>query len=77
MPRVIQFLGYDPLPVPKSLAEKLLAHRKTLGLSQSAMARRVGIDPTTLSRLERRKSRKPLAKTLRKICSVVKNQPDS
>jgi DNA-binding XRE family transcriptional regulator len=42
--------------VPTTLVEKLIAHRKILGLSQSAMARKIGIDPATLGRLERENS---------------------
>jgi transcriptional regulator with XRE-family HTH domain len=72
IPRIIQFLGYNPLPAPDSLAEKLLAARKALGFTQKAMARRLRIDQTTLARLERGRDRRPLAETLRKISPLVR-----
>jgi DNA-binding transcriptional regulator YiaG len=46
--RVIQFLGYDPRPMPTSLPERLVWYRRGLGLSQAAMAREFGIAPRTL-----------------------------
>ena len=71
--RIIVFLGYNPLPVPTTLAGKLLTYRKCLGLSQSAMAKKLGIDPTTLARMERGKSRNPSAKTLCKVEPLIQN----
>ena len=71
IPAIIQFLGYQPLPNPSSLAEKLLVARKALGLTQRVMAKRFGIDPTTLSKLERGKSKRPSAKTLTKIDPLI------
>jgi DNA-binding XRE family transcriptional regulator len=37
LPRILKFLGYDPFPVPVSLADKLLAARKRLGLTQTPL----------------------------------------
>ncbi|MGB6690746.1 MAG: helix-turn-helix transcriptional regulator [Terracidiphilus sp.] len=47
-PAIIQFLGYNPLPAASSLAERLAAARRALGLSQRMMAQKLGVDPTTL-----------------------------
>ncbi|MBI2618757.1 MAG: helix-turn-helix domain-containing protein [Ignavibacteriales bacterium] len=56
LPKVIEFLGYDPAPAePRTLGEKLLKYRKDRGITQKELARRIGIDPTTLSRLEKGK----------------------
>lgn len=56
MPKVLQFLGYEPCPVQaESLGERLLQYRKRRGISQRQLAIRMGIDPTTLSRVERRR----------------------
>jgi transcriptional regulator with XRE-family HTH domain len=66
LPQVIKFLGYDPFPPPESLAEKLVKRRKAFGVTQKEMAKRLGIDPTTLARLERGGSRRLFSKTLRK-----------
>jgi site-specific DNA recombinase len=53
IPAVIRFLGYNPLPVAKNWAERLVRHRTTLGFSQNEAARRIGVDPSTLARWER------------------------
>ena len=51
-PRVIGFLGYYPLEPPQTLAERLLACRRCLGLSREAMAQRLTVDEGTLARWE-------------------------
>jgi transcriptional regulator with XRE-family HTH domain len=48
MPAIIRFLGYDPFPEPKSLAERLLAKRRVMGWSIKEAARRLGVDEGTL-----------------------------
>jgi DNA-binding XRE family transcriptional regulator len=54
MPKVTKFLGYCPfLCVPKTLGKKLLGYREHHGVTQKELAKQIGIDPTTLSRLER------------------------
>jgi transcriptional regulator with XRE-family HTH domain len=58
MPKIIEFLGFDPvLSVPKTLAGQLYHYRKSRGLNQKRLAETIGIDPTTLSRLEKGKGR--------------------
>ena len=49
MPAIIQFLGYNPLPAASSLSERLATTRRMLGLSQRKMARKLGVDPATLT----------------------------
>ena len=34
LPRIIRFLGYNPLPPAKTLAEQIVRYRRTLGLSR-------------------------------------------
>jgi site-specific DNA recombinase len=53
MPAIIDFLGYNPLPLATNWAERLLRHRTTLGLTQGESARRIGVDQSTLARWER------------------------
>jgi len=53
LPRVIRFLGYSPLPAARTKGENLVRTRRELGLTQKAMARLVGVDPTTLARWEK------------------------
>lgn len=50
---ITKFLGYDPLPEPQNLGERLARHRKLEGLSQREMAEKLGVDPGTLGRWER------------------------
>lgn len=52
MPAISGFLGYNPLPPATNLAERLMRHRTSLGLSQKGTAERLGIDPSTLGRWE-------------------------
>ena len=54
IPRIINFLGYEPECIkPETLGQRINRYRYLLGISQKALARQIGIDPTTLSRLER------------------------
>lgn len=54
MPKIIKFLGYEPtISEPSTLGEKLLQYRRHNGMTQKKLAKQIGIDPTTLSRLER------------------------
>lgn len=52
IPKLIHFVGYDLRPVPTNLAERLTVHRIGLGLPQREMAKRLGVDPGTLSKWE-------------------------
>lgn len=47
MPALLKFLGYDPLPEPKTLPERLLAKRRAMGWSIREAARKFGVDPAT------------------------------
>jgi transcriptional regulator with XRE-family HTH domain len=52
VPAILDFLGYDPLPPAKTLAERLVTARKVLGLSQRGLAQLLGVDPATLQSWE-------------------------
>ena len=58
MGEIIQFLGHRPIPTGGAIGERLVAHRKSRGITQKEFARKLGVDPGTLSRWERG-SRKP------------------
>jgi transcriptional regulator with XRE-family HTH domain len=67
MPRILKFLGYNPFEKEAaSFGEKIKTYRRTLGLSQKTLAKRLGIDPTTLARWEREKGR-PSKELLEKV----------
>ena len=59
IPEIIKFLEYSPASTnPKTLGERIFEYRRTFGVSQKEMARRIGIDPTTLSRIERNRGKR-------------------
>ena len=47
IPAIVRFLGYEPFPQPKTLAQHLLAKRREMGWSIKEAARVIGVDPTT------------------------------
>ncbi|MCE5311438.1 MAG: helix-turn-helix transcriptional regulator [Acidobacteriales bacterium] len=65
-PAIIGFLGHDPLPEPRTPAGQLVQARKIQGVSQKEMAKRLGVDPSTLARRERGERKRHV---LDSICS--------
>ena len=47
---VVEFLGYDPTPEPRTVAERLAAKQRRLGASLAQIARHLGWDPSSLRR---------------------------
>jgi transcriptional regulator with XRE-family HTH domain len=52
MGEVVRFLGYDPFPEGITIGERIAHFRKSQGITQTALAAKVGVDPGTLSRWE-------------------------
>lgn len=53
IPRLIEFLGYDPEPTTQlTIQDRLAAKRRELGWTQKVAARRLGVDPCTWSTWE-------------------------
>jgi len=52
LPAIVAFLGYDPTPEPATLAEKIRATRHRQRISQEELARRLRIDPSTVTAWE-------------------------
>jgi transcriptional regulator with XRE-family HTH domain len=52
VPAIIEFLGCDPQPEPKTIGERLVRYREIRGWSQKQLAEALKVDPTTLSRWE-------------------------
>ena len=48
LPAIVRFLGYAPWDTGGSPGERRLAFRREPGLSQAALAKRLGVDPRTL-----------------------------
>jgi hypothetical protein len=51
-PAIIEFLGEEPWPEPRTLAEALVAERRRRGLAVEHAADLVGVDPGTWLRWE-------------------------
>jgi transcriptional regulator with XRE-family HTH domain len=47
---VVEFLGYDPTPAARTVADRLQAKRRELGVTFSQVARYLGWDEGTLTR---------------------------
>lgn len=53
VPAIINFVGYNPLPVATTIADQLVRRRTELGMSQKEAAQQMGVDPSTLAQWER------------------------
>ena len=70
LPNIIKFLGCAPYFGPcQNLGEKIARYRQFLGLSQKALAKHIGVDPSTVERWENCKS-KPYEERLARLNSV-------
>ncbi|MEW5875424.1 MAG: helix-turn-helix transcriptional regulator [Candidatus Zixiibacteriota bacterium] len=67
---IVRFLGYDPFPPARSLGERLVRHRRLLGLSQKGAASQLDVDPTTLAGWERNK-RRPIKRLLARLLDFL------
>ena len=52
LPRVLNFLGYDPCQTDESIGGQLVRARHSRGLTQRNLAQILRIDPSTLSKWE-------------------------
>lgn len=76
MAKIVEFLGFTPLPECDSSAQKIVGHRKALGITQKDFARQLGIDPSTIARWERgeREPLREFAKSVTARLSEVHNR---
>ena len=51
-PRLISYLGYNPLPEAESRGSRIRRERISRGLSRKALADSVGVDEATVKRME-------------------------
>jgi transcriptional regulator with XRE-family HTH domain len=77
-PAIIRFLGYDPAPADSTvpLGERLRAARRREGFSQRELARRLGLDPTTVQAWEAGTVRRPWPRLRRLFEGYVTEAPD-
>ena len=59
IPRVIEWLGYDPFPEPDSFGARLHKHRTAAGLSQVEFGELLGIRGETIGEFERGRAPNP------------------
>jgi len=60
VPRIIEFLGYQPNDTkPESHGQRIVAWRRLQGLTQKKLARRLGVDPSTIASWERSEHQPP------------------
>ena len=75
LPRIIEFLGYDPYPPPRCLAERLKSYRRATGLLQRELAAKLKIPRGTLAGWERVNS-SPSGQVLERVRAVL-GSPDT
>jgi transcriptional regulator with XRE-family HTH domain len=69
--RVVEFLGHGPPDLKSvSLGERIKRYRYLKGITQKELARQIGIDPTTLRRLEGNQGR-CLESVRRKVANLL------
>ncbi|MEO6191592.1 MAG: helix-turn-helix transcriptional regulator [Thermoanaerobaculia bacterium] len=73
LPAILSYLGYDPRPEPKTLAERIQATRHRQGISQRELARRLGLDPSTITAWEAGTVEKPYPRFTRLFEEYVKS----
>jgi len=67
-PKIIGFLGYNPLPEARTRGEVIRRERMSRGLAANRLAQLAGIDENTVARLEADRAgmaRQPIAAVLR------------
>ena len=52
MPKVIEFLGYVPFEMCKTLGERIRLYRMSLGLTAVEFAKKIGVTHSTITRWE-------------------------
>ncbi|MDP2389057.1 MAG: helix-turn-helix transcriptional regulator [Acidobacteriota bacterium] len=70
LPRLLEFLEYDPRPASTTVGQQLRACREGRGLSQKAFARLLMVDAGTLRRWEQ-ETRVPGKKQMARIAAIM------
>jgi transcriptional regulator with XRE-family HTH domain len=67
LPKVVDFLGYDPRQETGQLGDRIRMQRERLGLSQAALAEKLGLNVSTVVAWERDRVRKLFPKVQRRF----------
>jgi transcriptional regulator with XRE-family HTH domain len=66
-PAILAFLGYDPRPEPAGFGGRISAAREAEGLSEEALACKLGLDPGTVGAWEGDQVRRPYRRIRRRF----------
>jgi len=69
-PRIIEFLGYNPSPSPKTVSERLRTVRRATGWSQNRLADELGVDASSVATWEFGR-RRPSQRSMRALDSLI------
>ena len=69
-PKIIEFLGYDPLGKSRFISGQQLAYRRIMGLSQEMFARKLRVDEGTVAHWEHG-TRQPTKANWEAICMLI------
>ncbi len=72
LPKVVAFLGYDPREESGHLGERIRTLRERQGLSQEALAERLGVNASTVTRWERGRVKKLFPKVKRRFEELLR-----
>lgn len=72
LPKVVAFLGYDPRKQSGQLGDRIRMQRERQGLSQEALAEKLGLNVSTVVAWERGRVRKLFPKVRRRFEEFVK-----
>ena len=74
IPKIIEFLGYDPEPASKTEPEPIAQALRRLGLTQKSLAKKLGVDPVTVYRWEKGFS-VPATRALQRLHKLLQEKP--
>ncbi len=76
MPKIIAFIGYDPLfKDPSSLAEQVAHYRRVKGFSRVKLGKLIGVTPDMISAIEQGK-KGASEKMVEKVATFITGQLD-
>lgn len=75
IPAVNQFLGIGTEPPPETLGVRLTTYRRSLGMSQEQMAKRLGVHKATIVRWETGRA-SPAAALQAKVEALLSGRPE-